>query len=66
MTAGGKRAGSGRKKKEETINTGFRLNSKAYSVCKKHYGRKLNAVLNDFIKDLAKQIEEKQISSMII
>lgn len=56
MPSGGSRPGSGRKKKEETINTGFRLNAEAFEVCKQHYGRTLNAEVNKFIKRLAKKI----------
>lgn len=52
---GGKRLGSGAKKKEETETTGFRINSEALNICRKVYGRTLNKQVNDFIKRLAKK-----------
>lgn len=52
---GGKREGSGRKKKEETETTGFRINSEALNICRAAYGRTLNKYVNDFIKRLAKK-----------
>ena len=55
MTAGGKREGSGRKKKEETETTGFRINSEALNICRAVYGRTLNKQINDFVKRLAKK-----------
>jgi len=50
---GGARPGSGRKKREETTTTGFCINSEALAVCKKHYGRGLNNMVNEFIKEKA-------------
>ena len=52
---GGKRLGSGAKKKEETETTGFRINSEALAICRAAYGRTLNKQVNDFIKRLAKK-----------
>lgn len=52
---GGKRPGSGAKKKEETETTGFRINSEALNICRTAYGRTLNKQVNDFIKRLAKK-----------
>jgi hypothetical protein len=51
--SGGAREGSGRKKKEETVTTSFRINKAALMTCKKLYGRKLNAMVNEHIKALA-------------
>lgn len=53
---GGKRVGAGRKKKEETETTGFRINSEALAICRAAYGRTLNKQVNDFIKRLAKKV----------
>ncbi len=55
LTHGGKRPGSGAKKKEETESTGFRINREALNICRAAYGRTLNKQVNDFIKRLAKQ-----------
>ena len=55
---GGARSGAGRKKKEETETTGFRLNSEALNICRKHYGRTLNAKVNDYIKSLAAEVRK--------
>ena len=52
---GGKREGAGRKKKEDTETTGFRINSEALNICRVAYGRTLNKQVNDFIKRLAKK-----------
>ena len=52
---GGKRPGSGRKKREETETTGFRINSEALNICRQFYGRTLNAKVNEFIKRVAKK-----------
>lgn len=52
---GGKRPGSGAKKKEETETTGFRINSETLNICRAAYGRTLNKEVNDFIKRLAKK-----------
>jgi hypothetical protein len=54
-THGGYRPNSGRKKREETTTTGFRINTEALNVAREKYGRTLNAVINDFIKQLVKQ-----------
>jgi hypothetical protein len=51
---GGKREGAGRKAKEVTETTGFRLNSEALAKCREIYGRSLNAKINAYIKRLAK------------
>lgn len=53
QSRGGSRPGSGRKKKEATETTSFRINSEALAICRKRYGRKINAKVNEFIKDLA-------------
>ena len=52
---GGKREGSGRKKKEETETTGFRINTEALNICRAAYGRTFNKQVNDFVKRLAKK-----------
>jgi len=52
-THGGARAGSGRKKKEETSTTGFRINTEALNIVRAKYGRTLNAKINEYIKKLA-------------
>ena len=52
---GGKRPGSGAKKKEETETTGFRINSEALNICRAAYGRTLNKQVNNFIKRLSKK-----------
>lgn len=52
-TRGGSRPGSGRKKKEETTSTGFRINTEALNICRSIYGRTLNKEVNDFIKRLS-------------
>lgn len=52
---GGKRPGSGAKKKEETETTGFRINSEALAKCREIYGRTLNSKINNYIKRLAKK-----------
>lgn len=54
---GGARPGAGRKAKEETVSTAFRLEKQAYETCKEYYGRKLNAEVNNFIKEKAKEIK---------
>lgn len=53
---GGKREGAGRKAKEVTETTGFRINSEALNICRAAYGRTLNKQVNDFIKRLAKKV----------
>lgn len=57
---GGYRPGSGRKKREETETTGFRINSEALNVCREYYGRTLNAKINTYIKRLASQAKKKE------
>lgn len=52
---GGKREGAGRKKKEETTTTSFRINTEALKKCRKIFGRKLNAKVNEYIKELANE-----------
>lgn len=53
QSRGGSRPGSGRKKKEATETTSFRINSEALAICRERYGRKVNAKVNEFIKELA-------------
>jgi hypothetical protein len=53
-THGGARPGAGRKKKEETITTGFRINTEALNIVRAKYGRTLNSKINEFIIKLAK------------
>lgn len=53
-THGGARPNSGRKKLEENITTGFRLNKEALEICRSKYGRTLNQKINEYIKQLAK------------
>lgn len=56
QTHGGYREGSGRKKKEETQTTGFRINTDALNTCREYFGRTLNKKINDFVKRLARKI----------
>lgn len=49
---GGKRSNSGRKKKEETISTGFRINADSLKTCRQNKV-KLNSKINEFVKHLA-------------
>ncbi len=58
---GGKRENSGRKKKEETETTGFRINSEALNKCRVIYGRTLNSKVNAYIKRLAKSSTKEVI-----
>lgn len=48
----------GRKKGEPTHSTSMRINKKAYIICKKKYGRKLNAEINKFIVTMAEEIKK--------
>jgi hypothetical protein len=54
-THGGARPGAGRKKKEETVTTGFRLNTEALNICRRKYGRTLNSKINEYIIKLANE-----------
>lgn len=49
---GGARINAGRKKKEETISTGFRINADSLKTCRKNKV-KLNSKINEFVKHLA-------------
>lgn len=51
---GGNRPGSGRKKGEPTQRITFRINKKALERARKKFGRKLNKMANDWIKELIK------------
>lgn len=57
-TWGGKREGSGRKKRAKTVTTGFRVNEEALIKAKSIYNGKdnvyLNKKVNDFIIRLSK------------
>lgn len=62
-THGGRREGAGRKAREETATVGFRVNKKALEKCREKYGRKLNAKINTFIKKLASEDDESNITT---
>jgi hypothetical protein len=49
---GGARANAGRKKKEKTTSTGFRINTESLNTCRKNK-IKLNAQINEFVKNIA-------------
>lgn len=49
---GGARINAGRKKKEETISTGFRINKDSLNTCRQNKV-KLNSKINEFVKHLA-------------
>ena len=53
---GGKRTNSGRKKKEETISTGFRINAESLKTCRKNK-IKLNSEINEFVKKIANDLK---------
>jgi hypothetical protein len=53
---GGKRANSGRKKKEETTSTGFRINTESLNTCRKN-NIKLNSEINEFVKKIANKLK---------
>jgi hypothetical protein len=52
---GGKRTNSGRKKKEQTTSTGFRINTESLNTCRKNK-IKLNAQINEFVKNIANNL----------
>lgn len=52
---GGKRTNSGRKKKDETISTGFRINAESLFTCRKNKV-KLNSKINEFVIKIAKDL----------
>jgi len=49
---GGARTNAGRKKKEETISTGFRINAASLKTCRQNKV-KLNSKINEFVKQIA-------------
>ncbi len=49
---GGARINAGRKKKEQTTSTGFRINTESLNTCRKNKV-KLNSKINEFVKHLA-------------
>jgi hypothetical protein len=51
---GGKRLNSGRKKKQETISTGFRINAESLITCRKN-NIKLNSKINEFVIQIANE-----------
>jgi hypothetical protein len=52
---GGKRPNSGRKKKQETISTGFRINAESLKTCRKN-NIKLNSKINEFVIQIANEL----------
>lgn len=52
---GGKRSNSGRKKKEETTSTGFRINTQSLNTCRKN-NIKLNSKINEFVIQIANKL----------
>jgi hypothetical protein len=53
---GGKRANSGRKKKEETISTGFRINAESLIKCRTNKVP-LNSKINQFVIRIANEFD---------
>ena len=55
MTAGGKREGSGRPKKDKPLVTKcFRVDEDIYNKAQELHGKQLNKKVNDYLKRLAK------------
>lgn len=55
MTAGGKREGAGRPKKENPLVTKcFRVDEDAYNKAQEIHGKKLNQKVNGYLKRLSK------------
>ncbi len=55
MTAGGKRQGSGRPKKEKPLITKcFRVDEEVYNNAQAVYGKTLNKKINDYLKRITK------------
>jgi hypothetical protein len=55
MTAGGKRPGAGRPKKEKPLVTKcFRVDDEAYNKAKEVHGKTFNQKVNAYIKRLSK------------
>jgi len=52
---GGKRKNAGRKKKEETISTGFRINKESLIACRNN-NIKLNSKINEFVMQIANEL----------
>ncbi len=52
MTHGGKRPGSGRKKKDPTKTISFRENTQLIMRLKLRYGKSLNGKISAFLKSL--------------
>ena len=52
---GGKRKNAGRKKKEETISTGFRINKESLIACRNN-NIKLNSKINEFVIKIANEL----------
>jgi hypothetical protein len=53
---GGKRTNSGRKKKQETTSTGFRINTESLNTCRKNK-IKLNSKINEFVINIANDLK---------
>jgi len=53
---GGKRKNAGRKKKQETISTGFRINAESLITCRKN-NIKLNSKINEFVINIANDLK---------
>jgi len=51
---GGKRPNSGRKKKEETISTGFRINAESLTKCRTNKVP-LNSKINQYVIKIANE-----------
>lgn len=55
MTAGGKRPGAGRPKKEKPLVTKcFRVDEEVYNKAQEVHGKLLNKKVNDYLKRLSK------------
>lgn len=52
MTHGGRRIGSGRKKKDPTTTISFRGNVQLIERLKNKYGKTLNVKISEFLKSL--------------
>lgn len=53
---GGARTNAGRKKKEQTTSTGFRINTESLNTCRQNKV-KLNSKINEFVIKIANNLK---------